>query len=91
MSGSRSARSGCTCRAEHANPVIADWDGDGLWDIITGSSDGGVYCYRNIGKRGEPEFVPPWTLVAKHEGTGYGELLDVDEEPRPQASARRSP
>ena len=68
---------------EHASPVVADWDGDGRWDIITGSSDGGVYCYRNIGKRGEPEFAPPWTLVPKHEGIGYGELLDADEETRP--------
>jgi hypothetical protein len=25
---------------EHANPVIADWDGDGLWDIVTGAADG---------------------------------------------------
>ena len=67
----------------HASPVIADWDHDGLWDIITGSADGGVYCYRNLGKRGRPEFAPPLTLVPKHEGIGYSELLDVDQEPRP--------
>jgi hypothetical protein len=68
---------------EHANPVIADWDGDGLWDIITGSADGGVYWYRNIGNKGEPRFAPPVALVPKHEGLGYGELLDVGQEPRP--------
>jgi hypothetical protein len=67
----------------HANPVIADWDGDGLWDIITGSADGGVYWYRNIGKRGQPAFAAPVALIAKHEGIGYSELLDAGQEPRP--------
>ncbi len=67
----------------HANPVIADWDGDGLWDIITGSGDGGVYWYRNVGKRGRPAFAPPVALIAKHEGSGYSEWLDAGQEPRP--------
>jgi len=68
---------------EHANPVIADWDGDGLWDIITGSGEGGVYWYRNIGQKGKPRFAPPVALVPKHEGIGYGELLDTNDQPRP--------
>jgi hypothetical protein len=68
---------------EHANPVIVDWDGDGLWDIVTGSADGGVYWYRNIGKRGQPQFAPPVALVPKHEGNGYSEILDVGQEPKP--------
>ena len=68
---------------EHANPVIADWDGDGLWDILTGSGEGGVYWYRNIGKKGQPAFAPPVALVPKHEGIGYGELLDSRQQPRP--------
>jgi hypothetical protein len=67
----------------HANPVIADWDGDGRWDIITGSEAGGVYWYRNIGKPGRPEFAPPVALVPAHVGAGYGELLDAGQEPRP--------
>ena len=67
----------------HASPVIADWDGDGRWDILTGSADGGVYWYRNVGKRGQPEFAPPVALIPKHEGIGYSELLDAGQEPRP--------
>jgi hypothetical protein len=67
----------------HATPVIADWDGDGRWDILTGSHDGGVYWYRNVGERGRPKFAAPVTLVPKHEGIGYSELLDIGQEPRP--------
>lgn len=67
----------------HANPVIADWDGDGKWDIVTGSADGGVYWYRNVGKKGEPKFEAPVALVPKHEGIGYSELLDAGAEPKP--------
>lgn len=68
---------------EHANPVIADWDGDGRWDIITGAADGGVYWYRNAGTKGHPVFEPPVALVPKHEGIGYSEVLDSGQEPRP--------
>src|SRR4051812_47761784 len=68
---------------EHANPVIADWDGDGLWDIVTGAADGGVYWYRNAGRRGRPEFEVPVTLVAKHEGMGYSELFEPGKDPKP--------
>ncbi|HEV3162747.1 MAG TPA: VCBS repeat-containing protein [Isosphaeraceae bacterium] len=68
---------------EHANPVIADWDGDGLWDIVTGAGDGGVYWYRNAGRRGRPEFEAPVTLVAKHEGIGYSELLEPGKVQKP--------
>jgi hypothetical protein len=67
----------------HASPVIADWDGDGLWDIISGSADGGVYWFRNVGKLGAPRFAAPVALIAPHGGKGYSEFLDVDEEPRP--------
>jgi hypothetical protein len=68
---------------EHANPVAVDWDGDGRWDIVTGAGDGGVYCYRNVGRRGRPEFEAPVTLVARHEGIGYDEVMMPGEDPKP--------
>lgn len=68
---------------EHANPVAADWDADGRWDIVTGAGDGGAYWYRNVGPPDRPEFRPPVALVPPHEGIGYNELLEPGAEPRP--------
>jgi len=52
----------------HAMPVAADWDGDGLWDLVSGSNAGAVVWFRNVGKPGKPKFAPPQTLVEA--GTG---------------------
>jgi hypothetical protein len=49
----------------HAMPVAADWDGDGLWDLVTGGGSGGVFWYRNVGKHDAPEFAAVQTLVAQ--------------------------
>jgi len=67
----------------HANPVIVDWDGDGLWDIVTGCASGGVYWYRNAGESGKPRLEPPVALVAAHQGSGYEELLEAGQDPKP--------
>jgi len=48
----------------HAIPTIADWDGDGLWDLLSGSDGGAVVWWRNIGTRGAPKFAPSVELVA---------------------------
>jgi hypothetical protein len=64
----------------HAAPSIADWDGDGLWDILLGSFYGQVYLLRNTGKPGAPQFKTTEELV------GRGATLQWDgpeEEPRP--------
>ena len=35
--------------AGYSSPVICDFDGDGVMDIISGSADGGVYLFRGLG------------------------------------------
>jgi hypothetical protein len=41
---------------EYQAEAIVDWDGDGLWDIIGGSSIGHIYFHKNIGELGAPVF-----------------------------------
>jgi hypothetical protein len=46
-----------------SQPVAADWDGDGLLDLIVGWGDGSVVWYRNVGSRTEPKLAKGITLV----------------------------
>ena len=48
----------------HACPVVADWDGDGTWDLVVGSGDGSVSWYQNTGSLKKPEFGPRQQLVS---------------------------
>ena len=55
----------------HHCPVVADWDADGLWDIVSGSDDGSVTLFRNVGDKAAPKFADGQTLVKPHDGNGY--------------------
>ena len=44
-------------------PRVADWDGDGLFDIIVGTIYGEVVLFRNAGTKGAPSFPEMTTLV----------------------------
>ena len=67
----------------HAVPAVADWDGDGRWDILSGCVNGGIYLYRNVGERESPRFDEPEVLISPHAGRGYEEVLKVGAEPLP--------
>jgi hypothetical protein len=67
----------------HAAPAVVDWDGDGRWDILSGSETGAVYVYRNIGELGHPKFAAAEVLIPEHKGHGYDELIEVGAEPVP--------
>jgi len=43
--------------AHHAMVLVADWDQDGLWDLVIGSDQGDVEFFRNHGKAGKPKFL----------------------------------
>lgn len=43
----------------YTNVCAADWDGDGLTDILCSDVTGRVYWFRNIGSRTEPRFAAP--------------------------------
>lgn len=50
----------------HSDPFLVDWDHDGDLDLLSGSSSGGVFLFRNDGSKTAPKFVPSITLVAEH-------------------------
>jgi hypothetical protein len=60
----------------HAMPVVADWDGDGKWDLLSGGGAGGAVWFRNTGKAGAPAFDAPAVLVPNGAG-GTGERTQV--------------
>ena len=83
-----------------ANPVLADWDGDGLLDLILGLRERnkkgrwlsrGVYWCRNVGTKQAAKFGPPQLLVADNdraETTGIC-VADWNGDGRPDLIASR--
>lgn len=70
-----------------AREVIVDQSGKPILKVPNQKdrveSFGSWIWYRNVGKKGEPRFAAPATLVAMHEGIGYDELLDLKHPQRP--------
>jgi hypothetical protein len=60
----------------HSDPFVIDWDGDGDLDLLSGSSDGGVYWAENIAGKGKPpvfrQFRP---LIKPGPRTAHGQIL----------------
>jgi len=50
-------------KIEGSNAHHADWDGDGLRDLIVGSESGGVRWHRNLGANNAPSYGVAATLV----------------------------
>jgi hypothetical protein len=48
-----------------ADPVVADWDGDGKPDLIVGTGAGSVVWFQNAGTREEPKLGAAQTLVSE--------------------------
>ncbi len=46
-----------------AGPFVADWDGDGLLDLVLGSASGKVVWYHNVGTKEKPQLAAPVTLI----------------------------
>lgn len=46
-----------------AGPLVVDWDGDGIPDLIVGSSDGSVTFFKGSGTQGVPELAAGVALI----------------------------
>lgn len=74
---------------EHANPVVADWNADGLWDLIVSAGDGSVGWFENVGSPNEPRFGPRQALVAAAATSIFSEQhLTPGQAPVPGARAQ---
>jgi hypothetical protein len=52
-------------KGAHSDPFVIDWDGDGSLDLISGSSDGGVYWARNKASKGKVPDLEPFKPLIK--------------------------
>lgn len=49
-----------------AGPVVADWNGNGLLDLLVGAGDGSVIFYRNKGTKTKPALAGGVELIPAH-------------------------
>ncbi len=47
----------------HGDPFLIDWDKDGDFDLLSGSAQGGVFLFENIGNKGALKFAAMQTLL----------------------------
>ncbi len=73
----------------HTDPVPVDWNGDGLWDLVVGSSDGSVGWYENLGTANEPKLGPRRDLVeSKSDSKFLTQYLEPGEDAKPGVRAQ---
>ena len=73
----------------HAAPSVADWNGDGLFDVIVGCGDGSVQLFVNGGKTGEPRLAAAVSLVpAKAKSKFVRQVLLPGDELQPAVRAQ---
>lgn len=68
-------------RAGYARPEVADWDGDGLLDLIVADARGWVTLFRNEGTGAQPRFAAGRRMEAAGQpidGTGRASALVAD-------------
>jgi hypothetical protein len=73
-----------------SQPVVADWDGDGLLDLIVGCGDGSVVWFRNIGSKTEPKLAKGVALVNAAAQPNSSEDAPPDKTVRPGMRAKVS-
>ena len=87
---------GAAIEAADGGPCLADWDGDGVDDLILGDGEGGVRFFRATRKddKGLPDLAAPVALVESR-GAGHAwEPLHSDKDGRlldPRVSVRAKP
>ncbi|MCI0640299.1 MAG: FG-GAP-like repeat-containing protein [Gemmataceae bacterium] len=55
-----------------SHPIVVDWDGDKLLDLLVGCGDGSVLFYKNQGTAHEPKLAKAQILIAKSDDFAGG-------------------
>jgi FG-GAP-like repeat len=71
-----------------SQPVAADWDGDGLLDLIVAWGDGSVVWYRNVGSKAEPKLAKGVTLVRPAPWPNYDDNAPPSTDNQPGVRAK---
>jgi hypothetical protein len=73
----------------HSDPFVIDWDRDGDLDLLSGSSNGGVYLAENTAGKGRlPQLKEFETLIKPNSKVGYGQPVTEDEVKGPGSATR---
>jgi hypothetical protein len=73
----------------HSDPFVVDWDGDGDLDLVSGSSQGGIYWAENrAGKGKPPELTSFETLIPPGPRREYGQILHEEDVTGPVSATR---
>jgi hypothetical protein len=76
-------------KGAHSDPFVVDLDGDGSLDLVSGSSDGGVYWAKNKAGKGKmPKLEPFQTLIEPAPAFKLGQLLRESDLKRPRYATR---
>src|SRR5262245_44621926 len=76
-------------KGNHSDPFVVDWDGDGDLDLLSGSSDGGVYWAENKAGKGKvPELGEFRPLIEPGRQVPYGQPLDEGDLTGPTRATR---
>ena len=62
-----------------AGPCIADWDNDGLIDLLVGDGKGAVGFYKNVGTKTEPKLSARVELISQSSASNIPSKLDNPE------------
>lgn len=71
-----------------SQPIAADWDGDGLLDLLVGWGDGSVVWYRNIGTRTRPKLAKGVLLVPAAPWPNYDDNAPLSRDNKPGVRAK---
>lgn len=65
--------------AGYAMPILVDWNGDGLMDLVSGGKKGGVSWLCNTGEEGAPSFETEQVLISASDtkSAGIGDRTQI--------------